>query len=128
VAIGRNLGRKRALEMALTGDLIDAKTAAEWGLVNRAVPLEELEDATMDLLRRATRGSPSAKAIGKQAFYTQIGLDQPQAYRFAVEVMAAGAHDYDGQEWFASFLEKRDARWQGRRDLSAGPLSERRPA
>src|SRR5689334_14078868 len=71
VAVSRNVGRKRALEMALTGDTIDAATAADWGLVNRVVPLEELERETHDLLTRATRGSPLSKAMGKRGFYAQ---------------------------------------------------------
>src|SRR5262249_37827135 len=65
VAVGRNIGRKRAMEMALTGDPIDAATAVEWGLINRAVPADELDDAVLDLLRRATRGSVLSKALGK---------------------------------------------------------------
>jgi enoyl-CoA hydratase/carnithine racemase len=111
VAIGRNIGRKRALELSLTGDPIDARTAAEWGLVNRVVPLEDLEAETMALLHRATRGSPFAKGVGKQGFYSQIGLDQPRAYDYASEVMAAGAAGPEGQEWMASFLERREARY-----------------
>src|SRR5207344_1225761 len=74
VAIGRNVGRKRALELALTGDVIDAVTAADWGLVNRVVPDDELDKATVDLLERATRGSRISKGLGKPAFYRQIGL------------------------------------------------------
>src|SRR4029079_764207 len=66
VAIGRNVGRKRALELALTGDVIDAATAADWGLVNRVVPDDELDQATLDLLERATRGSAMSKGLGKQ--------------------------------------------------------------
>ena len=69
VAVARNLGRKRALELAMTGDPIDARTAADWGLVNRVVPDDQLEAATLDLIIRATRGSAEAKAVGKQAYY-----------------------------------------------------------
>ncbi|MFZ4718424.1 MAG: enoyl-CoA hydratase-related protein, partial [Ilumatobacteraceae bacterium] len=107
VAVARNVGRKRALEMALTGDAIDAATAVEWGLVNRAVPDEELHEATLDLLRRATRGSVRSKALGKQGFYTQVGMDQADAYRFAVDLMARAAVTPDAQEGIAAFLEKR---------------------
>src|SRR6187431_3334172 len=71
VAVARNVGRKRALEMAFTGDPIDAATAAEWGLINRAVPDDKLDAAVDDLLRRATRGSAASKALGKRAFYAQ---------------------------------------------------------
>ena len=106
VALARNIGRKRALEMAMTGDVIDA-TAADWGLVNRVVPAAELEAATLDLLRRATRGSVSSKGLGKQGFYAQAGLDQTAAYGYAVELMSAAAVTADAQEGIAAFLEKR---------------------
>ena len=91
--MARNIGRKRALEMALTGDAIDAATAAEWGLINRAVPDDQLDDAVADLLARATRGSVLSKALGKRAFYAQVDLDQDAAYAYAVEVMASGGDD-----------------------------------
>jgi enoyl-CoA hydratase/carnithine racemase len=107
VAVARNLGRKRALEMAMTGDTIDAATAADWGLVNRVVPEVELEEATLDLLRRATRGSVNSKGLGKQTFYAQIGLPQPDAYEYAMDVMARAGVALDAQEGFAAFLEKR---------------------
>src|SRR5690242_7272785 len=107
VAVGRTVSRKRALELAMTGDAIDAPTAADWGLINRVVPADELGAATDDLLRRATRGSAASKAIGKQAFYAQIDLDQPKAYAYAVEVMAAASQIDDAREGVAAFLEKR---------------------
>jgi enoyl-CoA hydratase/carnithine racemase len=107
VAIGRNVGRKRALELALTGDTIDAATAADWGLVNRVVPDDELDAATLDLLERATRGSAMSKGLGKQAFYRQIGLDQRDAYAYAIDVMANASQIPDAQEGMQAFLEKR---------------------
>ncbi len=107
VAVARNVGRKHAMEMALTGDAIDAATAAAWGLVNRAVPDAELVTATHDLLTRATRGSVRSKALGKQGFYAQVGLDQSLAYEFAVDLMARAATTPDAQEGIAAFLEKR---------------------
>jgi enoyl-CoA hydratase/carnithine racemase len=107
VAVGRTVSRKRALELAMTGDPIDARTAADWGLINRVVPADELGAATDDLLRRATRGSAASKAIGKQAFYAQIDLDQPKAYAYAVEVMAAASQIDDAREGVAAFLDKR---------------------
>ncbi len=107
VAVARQIGRKRALEMAITGDVVPAATAAEWGLINRAVPDDELDDAVADLMARSTRGSAMSKAIGKRAFYAQVDLDQPKAYSYAVEVMAAGVVTPDGQEGIRSFLEKR---------------------
>jgi enoyl-CoA hydratase/carnithine racemase len=107
VAIGRTMGRKRALELALTGDPIDAATAADWGLVNRVVPDAELDAAVGDLMARATRGSASSKALGKRAFHTQIGMDLPQAYAYAIEVMASASQTPDAKENVAAFLEKR---------------------
>jgi 1,4-dihydroxy-2-naphthoyl-CoA synthase len=107
VAVARNVGRKRALEMALTGDPIDAHTAADWGLVNRVVPDEQLDAAVADLIGRATRGSARSKALGKQGFYAQVGLDQGHAYAFAVELLATAAVTADAQEGIAAFLEKR---------------------
>ena len=110
-ALARNLGRKRALEMALTGDAIDAATAVQWGLINRAVPAEQLEAATLDLITRATRGSVLSKALGKQGFYRQIDLPQDAAYRYAVELMASAAMTPDAQEGISAFLEKRHAQY-----------------
>ena len=108
VAIARNIGRKRALEMAMTGDAIDAATAADWGLINKAVPPDQLEAATLDLILRATRGSAMSKALGKQAFYHQVDMPQGQAYDFAIERMATAALTADAQEGIAAFLEKRE--------------------
>ncbi|HEV7206289.1 MAG TPA: enoyl-CoA hydratase-related protein [Jatrophihabitans sp.] len=112
VAIARNVGRKRALEMALSGDVVDARTAAEWGLVNRVVPDEQLDSAVQDLLERVTRGSAESKGLGKQAFYAQVDLDQPKAYAYAVEVMAAASQLDDAAEGMHAFLGKRKPEWR----------------
>ena len=109
VAVARSISRKRALEMAMTGDPIDAKTAADWGLINRAVPDDQLDAAVLDLITRATRGSVLSKAIGKQTFYDQINLSQDQAYDFAIDVMADSAASSDAQEGIDAFLNKRPA-------------------
>ena len=118
VAIARNVGRKRALEMALTGDAIDARTAAEWGLINRAVPADQLDSATLDLIGRATRGSALSKALGKQSFYQQVGLPQDQAYKLAIELMASAALTPDAQEGIRAFLEKRHAHYTQRPSIT----------
>ena len=107
VEVSRAVGRKQAMELLLTGDPIDAATAAEWGLINRAVPDPELDAAVDDLLRRATRGSAASKALGKRAFYAQVDMDQPRAYEYASNVMAAAATTAPAQEGIAAFLGKR---------------------
>ena len=112
VAVARNVGRKRAMELALSGDVIDARTALDWGLVNRVVPAGQLDSAVQDLLDRVTRGSADSKGIGKQALYAQIDLDQPKAYAYAMEVMAATSQLPDAREGMRSFLEKRKPRWR----------------
>jgi enoyl-CoA hydratase/carnithine racemase len=107
VAVSRNIGRKRTLEMVLTGDTIDAQTAADWGLVNRVVPPDQLVEESQRLLEAATRGSFISKGIGKQAYYAQIDLAQPLAYDYAIEVMASTSQIPDAQEGMRAFLEKR---------------------
>jgi enoyl-CoA hydratase/carnithine racemase len=113
VAVARNIGRKRALEMAFTGDAVDARTAAEWGLVNRVVPDDELDAAVDDLVRRATRGAVNSKAIGKTTFYAQIGLTERDAYAVAVDAMSVAAAGPDAQEGIAAFLGKRAPNFDG---------------
>jgi enoyl-CoA hydratase/carnithine racemase len=111
VAVGRSVGRKRALEMSMSGDPIDARTAEAWGLVNTVVGAPELESATTALLERVTRGSAASKGIGKRAFYAQIDLEQSKAYDYAIEVMASASQIPDSQEGIAAFLEKRHPEW-----------------
>jgi enoyl-CoA hydratase/carnithine racemase len=112
VAVARNVGRKRAAELALSGDVIDARTALDWGLVNRVVPAADLDEAVRDLLERVTRGSAESKGIGKQALYAQIDLDQPKAYAYAIEVMASTSQLPDAREGIRAFLDKRKPRWR----------------
>jgi enoyl-CoA hydratase/carnithine racemase len=112
VAVSRNIGRKRALEMLLTGDTIDAHTAADWGLINRVVSPEQLVEESQCLLEAATRGSFISKGIGKQAYYAQIDMPQHQAYAYAMEVMAATSQLPDAQEWMQAFIEKRKPRFK----------------
>ncbi len=114
VALTRAVGRKRAMEMLLTGRPIDARSALDWGLVNRVVPAAGLESETRKLACQIAEASPLTISIGKQAFYAQIELDQPRAYAYAKEVMSMNAAAYDAQEGITAFLEKRAACWQGR--------------
>ena len=111
VAVARTIGSKRALEMALTGDPIDAATAADWGLINTVVPDGQLDAAVADLARRVSRGSASSKARGKAGFYATVDLDRDAAYAAAIEMMATSALTPDAQEGFAAFLEKRPPRF-----------------
>ena len=112
VSVSRNIGRKRTLEMVLTGDPIDAQTAADWGLVNRVVAPDCLVEEAQKLLAAATRGSIISKGIGKQAYYAQIDMPQTQAYAYAQEVMAATSQIPDAVEGMHAFLEKRKAHFQ----------------
>jgi enoyl-CoA hydratase/carnithine racemase len=114
VALSRAVGRKRALQMLLTGELVDAATAADWGLVNQVVAADELQAATRKLACRIADASTLTVAIGKQAYYTQIDLDQAKAYAYAKEVMSLNSLAADAQEGIAAFLEKRGACWVGR--------------
>jgi len=114
VALTRAVGRKRAMEMLLTGRPVDAVNAAAWGLVNRVVPPAGLESETRKLACQIAEASPLTISIGKQAYYAQIELDQPRAYAYAKEVMSMNAAAYDAQEGITAFLEKRPACWQGR--------------
>ena len=114
VAVARNVGRKRALELALTGDPIDATTAASWGLINYAVPDDQLDSAVNDLLSWATCGSIASKAAGKRGYYAQTELGQTDAYAYAVAVMSQSATTHDAQEGIAAFLEKRRATYTDR--------------
>jgi enoyl-CoA hydratase/carnithine racemase len=114
VALTRAVGRKRAMEMLLTGRPVDANSAADWGLVNRVVPPAGLEAETRKLACQIVEASGFTIALGKQAYYAQIELDQPRAYAYAKEVMSMNAAAYDAQEGITAFLEKRPACWQGR--------------
>ncbi|MGA2991677.1 MAG: enoyl-CoA hydratase [Candidatus Korobacteraceae bacterium] len=114
VALTRAIGRKHALEMLMTGDMVPATTAAEWGLVNRVVPAEQLRSATLELARKIAGASSLVISLGKQAYYTQIDLDQPKAYAYAKEVMSMNALAADAQEGISAFLGKRQACWAGK--------------
>ncbi|HEY2833086.1 MAG TPA: enoyl-CoA hydratase-related protein [Sporichthyaceae bacterium] len=111
VAVARNIGRKRLMELALTGEPVDARTAAAWGLINYAVPDEELDSAVDELLALATRGSRTSKGVGKQTIYAQLDRPEHDAYQIAAEVMTAMSAAPAAREGMAAFLEKRKPVW-----------------
>lgn len=113
VAVSRNIGRKRALEMLLTGRAIDAETAADWGLVNRVVPAGDVRAAALELANEIASYSPLTLKIGKEAFYKQSFDHQDKAYELMGEVMAQNAMTCDAQEGMSAFLQKRPAVWKG---------------
>jgi enoyl-CoA hydratase/carnithine racemase len=114
VALSRAVGRKRAMEMLLSGQPIDAHTAAEWGLINRVVADSELTAETRKLAMLIADASSLTVAIGKQAFYAQIDLPQAAAYAHTKEVMSQNAMAADAQEGIGAFLDKRKPVWCGR--------------
>ena len=107
VAVGRNLLRKRAMEMLLTGDLVDAGKALEWGLVNRVVLPEALESQTTLLARQIAEKPPETLAAGKRAFYQQMDLGTERAYDLASQVISASFAHAEGREGMEAFIEKR---------------------
>ncbi len=113
VALTRTIGRKRALEMLLTGQPIDAETAAAWGLINRVVPADRLDAEVSALAQQIVASSPLTIRTGKEAFYRQIELDQAAAYELMGETVATSAVTHDAQEGIAAFLEKRPPVWRG---------------
>ena len=113
VGVARNVARKRAMEMLLTGELIDARTALDWGLVNRVVPGAELDAAVQALAATIARKSAAAVALGKRAFYAQVELGLAGAYALAGETMACNMVDPDAAEGIDAFLGKRPPVWRG---------------
>jgi enoyl-CoA hydratase/carnithine racemase len=114
VGLSRNVGRKQAMEMLLTGDLIDAATAKERGLVNRVVPAERLDEEVDRLCAAIVAKSPVAIRAGKQLFYRQLELGVAAAYDLASEVMACNMMAEDAREGIDAFIERRPAEWKGR--------------
>ncbi|MGE0225622.1 MAG: enoyl-CoA hydratase [Acetobacteraceae bacterium] len=113
VALTRAVGRKAAMEMLLTGDLVDAALARELGLINRVVPEADLAAATLDLARRIASKSPLTLAIGKEAFYRQAEMDLAAAYAYASEVMTRNMLARDAAEGIDAFLTRRNPIWTG---------------
>jgi enoyl-CoA hydratase/carnithine racemase len=113
VPVSRAVGRKRAMQMLLTGEPIDALTALDWGLVNRVVPVAQLDAAVGELVEAVARSSRSTVATGKQAFYAQVDRSEHDAYEHCQAVMTENALDRDAQEGMSAFLEKRAPNWRG---------------
>ncbi len=111
VALSRNVGRKAAMEMLLTGDMADAAAALRIGLVNRVVPAGDLDEAVAALARQIAAKSPRVLAIGKEAFYRQLEMGVPDAYAFASDVMVRNMMLPDAEEGIDAFIEKRPAVW-----------------
>jgi enoyl-CoA hydratase/carnithine racemase len=112
VALVRNVGRKRAMEMLLTGEPIDAPTALAWGLVNRVVPSARLHDECLALATKIASASRAVVGIGKAAFYAQIDLAVPKAYAYAKQTMSSNAQHVDAHEGIDAFLGKRMPNWK----------------
>ncbi len=113
VPVSRAVGRKRAMQLLLTGESIDAATALDWGLVNRVVPAQELDAAVAELVGAVARSSSSTIATGKRAFYAQVDQAEHDAYEQCKIVMAENALDRDAQEGISAFLQKRAPNWRG---------------
>jgi len=113
VPVARSIGRKRLMELALTGDTVDARTAAAWGLVNSVVPDADLDTAVDELLARATRGARASKALGKRTLYAQLDRPEVDAYEVTIPVMASASQTPEAREGIASFLAKRRPVWPG---------------
>lgn len=111
VAVARNVGRKNAMEMLLTGRFVDATTAERWGLINRAVPSAQLDDEVMALVNDLAKLSRYALTLGKEGFYKQVEERQDEAYRMMAEAISCNAVAPDGQEGIAAFVEKRAPVW-----------------
>ena len=114
VPVSRAIGRKRALQLLLTGEPIDAATALDWGLVNHVVPANGLEPAVLELVEAIARSSGDTIATGKHAFYAQVDRNEHDAYEHCKVVMAENALASDAQEGISAFLQKRAPTWNAR--------------
>jgi enoyl-CoA hydratase/carnithine racemase len=114
VPLSRSLGRKRSLELLLTGDMIDAQDAERWGLVNQVVPADQLEKATMALATKLAEKSPLALQMGKQSFYRMSDMEFGKALEYSNETFAALCLTEDAHEGINAFLEKRKPVWNER--------------
>jgi enoyl-CoA hydratase/carnithine racemase len=114
VPLSRNMGRKQALHMLLTGDFISAQTAQQYGLVNEVVPAAELEQATIALAQKIVARSALAIKLGKEMFYRQLTMDLSDAYAYASERMACNMDSQDAREGIDAFIQKRKPEWVGK--------------
>jgi len=114
VPLSRNLSRKRAMQMLLTGDFIDAATAADWGLINDVVPADALNETTLALAARIAAKTPLSIQLGKRMFYQQLQMPLGEAYDFASERMATNMDSEDAREGIDAFIGKRSPVWRGR--------------
>ncbi len=114
VPLSRNLSRKQAMHMLLTGEFIDAQTALDYGLVNEVVADDQLEAATRTLAKKIVARSSHAISLGKQMFYQQLNMDLADAYEFAGERMTCNMDSEDAREGIDAFIEKREPKWSGR--------------
>ncbi|MCP4331133.1 MAG: enoyl-CoA hydratase [Gammaproteobacteria bacterium] len=113
VPLSRNMGRKQAMHMLLTGDFISAQTAQQYGLVNEVVAADELESATLALARKIVARSAHAIRIGKDMFYQQLSMDLSAAYAYAGERMTCNMDSHDAREGIDAFIQKRKPEWKG---------------
>lgn len=114
VPLVRIIGRRRAMEMLLTGRFVSAQEALSWGLVNKVVERDELEEETLKLAKEIAQYSRFTLGLGKKAFYDQIDLDEYRAYRYAQEVISMNCTAQDAREGICAFLEKRSPQWCNR--------------
>jgi enoyl-CoA hydratase/carnithine racemase len=114
VALTRAVGRKRAMEMLLTGEPVSAADAVTLGLINKAVPDSQLDTAVRALAAKIAESSPNIVSLGKEAFYRQIDMPQRNAYKYAAEVMTFNALMADAHEGITAFLRKRKPNWPRR--------------
>jgi enoyl-CoA hydratase/carnithine racemase len=113
-SLPRFIGAKKALELLLTGDMIDAKEAERIGLINRVVPHEQLEETVMDLARKLSRKSPVVTGMGRDSYYTMLGMEYNEALIYLLDVLALIMSTEDCKEGLAAFQEKRKPVWKNR--------------
>ena len=114
VPLSRNMGRKQALHMLLTGDFISAQTAQQYGLVNEIVPAADLEQSTITLAQKIVARSAHAIKLGKDMFYQQLPMDLSEAYAYASERMTCNMDSHDAREGIDAFIQKRNPVWKGK--------------